>query len=218
MLPVYRRQPDGDRRRWRATPSGCASSTPGCSRNSATTRRRTGPRRTRTRAAGASTRGRSGSSAPSARRASAPSGRRRVEGAHQLEDAGHHHLGQRHGDRRTRPAPPSRRAPRLAQHHPVRRLPGRRHPRPQPGGRREERQDPRPDRPRSRASHADRVDVGARRRNEILRWLSGFQRPPRATFIVHGEYAAMQALESAIHAKLGWTTKIPEHGEAVKLA
>ena len=52
---------------------------------------------------------------------------------------------------------------------------------------------------------------------EILRWLSGFQRPPRTTFIVHGEPTAMEALQSSIHAKLGWTTKIPEHRETVTL-
>ena len=73
----------------------------------------------------------------------------RIEGAHQLEDAGDHHLGERHGHRRAGPASPARRAARLTEHRTVRRLPGRRHARPQPGRRREERQDPRPDRARS---------------------------------------------------------------------
>jgi metallo-beta-lactamase family protein len=53
--------------------------------------------------------------------------------------------------------------------------------------------------------------------NEILRWLNGFQHPPRATFIVHGELPAMEALRASIDAKPGWTTKIPEHRETVAL-
>jgi len=61
----------------------------------------------------------------------------------------------------------------------------------------------------SMSAHADS--------NEILRWLGGFTRPPRLTFIVHGEPAAMEALSSTIHAKLGWDTKMPAHGETVEL-
>jgi metallo-beta-lactamase family protein len=53
--------------------------------------------------------------------------------------------------------------------------------------------------------------------SEILRWLSGFRNPPLTTFIVHGELPAMEALQSAIQAKAGWTTKIPEHGETAVL-
>jgi metallo-beta-lactamase family protein len=62
----------------------------------------------------------------------------------------------------------------------------------------------------SMSAHADS--------NEILRWLGGFTKPPRMTFIVHGEPAAMEALSGAIHAKLGWDTKMPAHGETVELA
>ena len=62
----------------------------------------------------------------------------------------------------------------------------------------------------SMSAHADS--------NEILRWLGGFIQPPRLTFIVHGEPAAMEALSGAIHAKLGWNTKMPSHGETVELA
>ena len=39
----------------------------------------------------------------------------------------------------------------------------------------------------SMSAHADS--------NEILHWLGGFTRPPQLTFIVHGEPAAMEALE-----------------------
>jgi metallo-beta-lactamase family protein len=61
----------------------------------------------------------------------------------------------------------------------------------------------------SMSAHADS--------NEILHWLGGFHRPPRTTFIVHGERPAMEALQSSIAAKLGWTTKLPEHGETASL-
>ncbi len=62
----------------------------------------------------------------------------------------------------------------------------------------------------SMSAHADS--------NEILRWLGGFTQPPRLTFIVHGDPVAMEALSSAIHARLGWDTKMPAHGETVELA
>ena len=52
---------------------------------------------------------------------------------------------------------------------------------------------------------------------EILRWLGGFARPPRRTFIVHGEPAAMEALSATIHSALGWKTTIPAHQETVTL-
>ena len=61
----------------------------------------------------------------------------------------------------------------------------------------------------SMSAHADS--------NEILRWLGGYTQPPRLTFIVHGEPAAMDALSATIHNKLGWTTKMPAHGETVEL-
>jgi metallo-beta-lactamase family protein len=61
----------------------------------------------------------------------------------------------------------------------------------------------------SMSAHADS--------NEILRWLGGFTQPPRLTFIVHGEPAAMDALSATILDKLGWTTKMPAHGETVEL-
>lgn len=61
----------------------------------------------------------------------------------------------------------------------------------------------------SMSAHADS--------NEILRWLGGFTQPPRLTFIVHGEPPAMEALSGAIHAKLGWNTKMPLHGETIEL-
>src|SRR6185503_2538436 len=53
----------------------------------------------------------------------------------------------------------------------------------------------------SMSAHADS--------HEIHRWLGGFTKPPRTTFIVHGEPPAMEALQASIEQKLGWSTKIP---------
>ncbi len=55
------------------------------------------------------------------------------------------------------------------------------------------------------SAHAD-VD-------EILRWLAGFQRPPKRTFIVHGEGGASAALKERIEQDLGWSCTIPAEGD-----
>ena len=152
-------------RRWRATPSGCASSIAEMQPEQHDDKAPHGPAAHEEPAdAGASTRGRSVSSARSAPSASATIGvGGRIEGADQLEDAGDRHLGERHGDRRPRAASSRGGAARLAEHRPVRRLPGRRHARPQPGRRREERQDPRPDRagPRRRSTRIESMSAHA---------------------------------------------------------
>ena len=62
----------------------------------------------------------------------------------------------------------------------------------------------------SMSAHADS--------DEILRWLHGFTRAPRMTFLVHGEPIAMQALQASITTKLSWNTKLPQHEETVELA
>jgi metallo-beta-lactamase family protein len=61
----------------------------------------------------------------------------------------------------------------------------------------------------SMSAHADS--------QEILRWLGGFTKAPQTTFLVHGEPAAMEALGASIKQRLGWTTKMPEHGERVEI-
>jgi metallo-beta-lactamase family protein len=53
--------------------------------------------------------------------------------------------------------------------------------------------------------------------NEILHWLSGFARPPRKTFIVHGEPASSAALQDRIEAELGWPCVMPKMGERNEL-
>jgi metallo-beta-lactamase family protein len=52
---------------------------------------------------------------------------------------------------------------------------------------------------------------------EILRWLSGLKRPPRKTFIVHGEPHAADALRVRIQDRLGWDCVIPQMMERHEL-
>jgi metallo-beta-lactamase family protein len=49
--------------------------------------------------------------------------------------------------------------------------------------------------------------------NEIMRWLSGFERPPKQTFVVHGEGKASAALQERIGRELGWNCVVPAEGD-----
>ena len=60
------------------------------------------------------------------------------------------------------------------------------------------------------SAHADR--------DELLRWLGGFEVPPRTTFVTHGELEASDTFRHCIKEKLGWNARVPEHGERVDLA
>lgn len=53
--------------------------------------------------------------------------------------------------------------------------------------------------------------------HEILRWLDGFRRPPRETFLVHGEPEAAESLRRKIAARPGWTVSIPDYLDEVPL-
>ena len=59
------------------------------------------------------------------------------------------------------------------------------------------------------SAHADR--------DEILRWLGGFTRAPRETYVVHGEPPAARGLAEAIHARLGWNVTVATDGATVPL-
>jgi metallo-beta-lactamase family protein len=59
------------------------------------------------------------------------------------------------------------------------------------------------------SAHADQ--------SETLRWLGGFQRPPRQTYLVHGEPAAADALAAAIHSRYRWSVRAARDGEQVEL-
>jgi metallo-beta-lactamase family protein len=59
------------------------------------------------------------------------------------------------------------------------------------------------------SAHADQ--------GEILRWLGGFTRPPRTTYIVHGEPDAAAALQALIASKLNWRAVVAQDGQRVDL-
>ncbi len=59
------------------------------------------------------------------------------------------------------------------------------------------------------SAHADR--------RETLRWLTGFTRAPRQTYLVHGEPPAAHALAEAINGQLGWSVRAAKDGEEVPL-
>lgn len=51
----------------------------------------------------------------------------------------------------------------------------------------------------------------------LLRWLGGFVRPPRTTWLVHGEPEASRALRIRIERELGWRVRVPDLGDSVEL-
>jgi len=59
------------------------------------------------------------------------------------------------------------------------------------------------------STHADADDV--------MKWLAGFVRPPRRTFVVQGTPPASDALRQRIVDELGWDCEVPEHGRIVAL-
>jgi metallo-beta-lactamase family protein len=54
-------------------------------------------------------------------------------------------------------------------------------------------------------------------RSELLRWLSGFQAPPRQLFLVHGEPSGLNGLRDAVTQKFRWPVTIPEYKQTVDL-
>jgi metallo-beta-lactamase family protein len=61
----------------------------------------------------------------------------------------------------------------------------------------------------SMSAHADA--------DEIMRWLSGFSRAPRMTYLVHGDPVALTALEKRITAERQWPVHIAGYRESVEL-
>jgi metallo-beta-lactamase family protein len=51
--------------------------------------------------------------------------------------------------------------------------------------------------------------------SEIMRWLSGFTRAPRMTYLVHGDPVALTALAERITSELHWPVHIARHLEKV---
>jgi metallo-beta-lactamase family protein len=69
------------------------------------------------------------------------------------------------------------------------------------------------------AAHIEQIDSMSAHAdaNEIMRWLSGFARAPRRTFLVHGEPPALAALAARITAERAWPVHTPSHAERVDL-
>ena len=54
--------------------------------------------------------------------------------------------------------------------------------------------------------------------DEIMQWLRGFKRPPKHTFVVHGEPHASDVLRRRISLELGWSVSVPEYRDSVELS
>ena len=69
------------------------------------------------------------------------------------------------------------------------------------------------------AAHIVRIDSMSAHADagEILRWLSGFERPPRMTYLVHGDPDALTALAAKLTAERHWPVHIAVHLERVEL-
>lgn len=52
---------------------------------------------------------------------------------------------------------------------------------------------------------------------DLIDWLSSAARPPKRTFLVHGEPESLSAMERAVRDRLGWPTEIPEYMSTVEL-
>jgi metallo-beta-lactamase family protein len=69
------------------------------------------------------------------------------------------------------------------------------------------------------AARVDRIDSMSAHADagEIMRWLSGFTRPPSMTYLVHGEPAPLQVLASRIASEKQWPVHIAKYLERVEL-
>ncbi|MBM3148995.1 MAG: MBL fold metallo-hydrolase, partial [Chloroflexi bacterium] len=59
------------------------------------------------------------------------------------------------------------------------------------------------------SAHADR--------DELMRWLSGFQRLPRRLFVTHGEHSISESFADLVRQKMGWEVVVPEYRDEVLL-
>lgn len=51
----------------------------------------------------------------------------------------------------------------------------------------------------------------------LLAWAAGFKRPPRQTFVVHGEESAALAFAEALRSDRGWAVTVPAPGQSVSM-
>jgi metallo-beta-lactamase family protein len=54
-------------------------------------------------------------------------------------------------------------------------------------------------------------------KSELLRWLSGFQAPPKQTFMIHGEPSGLTSLRDAIASQYHWPVTIPAYLQSFDL-
>ncbi|MEF3193465.1 MAG: MBL fold metallo-hydrolase, partial [Halothiobacillaceae bacterium] len=59
------------------------------------------------------------------------------------------------------------------------------------------------------SAHADR--------DALMGWLGHFCKPPRQTFIVHGESKTAQGFGLLVHKQLGWRVEVPKKGASYAL-
>lgn len=59
------------------------------------------------------------------------------------------------------------------------------------------------------SAHADQ--------GELMRWLRGFESPPRKTYLVHGEESGAATLQHVIRTELGWDVEIAKDSQVVDL-
>lgn len=69
------------------------------------------------------------------------------------------------------------------------------------------------------AAHIERLDSMSAHADagEIMRWLGHFARPPKMTYLVHGETEALQGLAQRITAEKQWPVHVAAHQERVEL-
>lgn len=53
--------------------------------------------------------------------------------------------------------------------------------------------------------------------DELLRWASGFETPPRHTFVVHGEPQAADTLRTRLDRELGLPATVPRQNQVFEL-
>jgi metallo-beta-lactamase family protein len=54
--------------------------------------------------------------------------------------------------------------------------------------------------------------------DEVVRWCSSFRRPPRMTFVTHGEPRPAEALSARLSQELGWPAVVPRHLQEFNLS
>ncbi|HOC17665.1 MAG TPA: MBL fold metallo-hydrolase [Vicinamibacterales bacterium] len=53
--------------------------------------------------------------------------------------------------------------------------------------------------------------------DELIRWLSGVERPPKATFVVHGEPESAETFAGRLRQELSWPATVPKYLDAIEL-